>query len=97
MKTDVAVQGTFIAKNLLDEKMYMNNISSNTDKAFDSRGYGPSDLRRWLQEKPFAGLSYAWKQTLSKSQVFSLEGLLKILKILLIQVIYIWKKMQKEF
>lgn len=75
--SDVAVQGTFIAKNLLDEKMYMNNASSNTDKAFDSRGYGPSDLRRWLQEKPFAGLSYAWKQTLSKSQVFSLEGAAK--------------------
>ena len=70
--TDVEVQGTFVATHLLDEPI--SSHFSSASKNVDSRGYGPSDLRKWLQEKPFAGLSIGWQQTLSKTTVPSLIG-----------------------
>ena len=70
--SDVKTQATFVAKNLLDETMPLNNISSSTENSL--KGYGPSELRQWLQAKPFAGASITWRQTISKAQVPILLG-----------------------
>ena len=45
-----------------------------TDKTDIWKGYGTSDIRQWLQQKPFLGTSIIWQQTVSKVQVRSLLG-----------------------
>ena len=69
--SDINCQATFVAKNLLDEIIAFNNFSSNE---VTIQGYGPSQIRQWLQKKPFLGTSLLWQQVVSKVQVPTLLG-----------------------
>ena len=69
--SDINCQATFVAKNLLDEIIAFNNFSSNE---VTIQGYGPSQIRQWLQKKPFLGTSSLWQQVVSKVQVPTLLG-----------------------
>lgn len=68
--TDSKTKTTFIAQNLFDEPLPF-NFSSKDDSYI---GYGVSDLRKWLQKKPFSGIDAQWKEVLSKTQIKSLIG-----------------------
>lgn len=69
--SDINCQATFVAKNLLDEIIEFNKFGQNE---ITLQGYGSSQLRQWLQKKPFLGASLLWQQVISKVQVPTLLG-----------------------
>ena len=69
--SDLSCQATFVAKNLLDEIIAFNNFDKNE---ITLQGYGPSQIRQWLQKKPFLGTSLLWQQVVSKVQIPTLLG-----------------------
>ena len=72
--SDASCQATFVAKNLLDELMLFNeSVTLQTDPVA-KQGYGPSEIRQWLQKKPFLGTALTWQQTISKVQIPMLFG-----------------------
>ena len=70
--TYTPVQATFVAKNLLDETRPLNSTSLADE--ITVKGYGASEMRQWLQQKPFLGASLTWQQTISKVQTPVLLG-----------------------
>ena len=69
--SDISCQATFVAKNLLDEVIVFNNFNKNETTL---QGYGPSQIRQWLQKKPFLGTSLLWQQVVSRVQIPTLLG-----------------------
>lgn len=68
--SDIFSQGTFVARELLDEEILFGTIS--TDKMREA-SYGGSAIRKWLQAKPFLGASLSWQQTIPSVEVRSLK------------------------
>ena len=66
--SDIKTQGTFVARELLDEL-----IAFGKDGNDASAAYGASTIRTWLQTKPFLGTSLVWQQTIPKVEIRTLR------------------------
>ena len=67
---DAPTKMSFIADNLLEETMRFHNV----DNDYAIGRWSGSDLRKWMNEKLFAGISKEWQQVISPVAIKSLYG-----------------------